>query len=80
MKRCRLPLAIALGALTALSVVACGSAQRASDLLPETAVTSIVSAITEGNIEGKSDSSRDKPNFLSTRGNKIVDSEGTRLR
>ncbi|MGI5837706.1 MAG: glycoside hydrolase family 5 protein, partial [Chloroflexota bacterium] len=80
MKRCRLPLAIALGAFTALLVMACGSAQRASDLLPETAVTSIVSAITEGNIEGKSDSSRDKPNFLSTRGNKIVDSEGNEVR
>ncbi len=101
MERCRLPLAIALGALLALGVASCGAAQQGSEASPLTSVWNITSQVGGGSTDNKASDSKSgspankanlssnsgskgavsgKPNFFSTRGNKIVDADGKEVR
>ncbi|MGE5618990.1 MAG: glycoside hydrolase family 5 protein [Sphingomonadaceae bacterium] len=96
MKRCRLPLTLALGAVLALAVAGCGTAQRGLEANPLATTWSIVSRLASGTTDekssnGKADTpagwqagdrsgSADKPNFLSTRGSKIVDANGKEVK
>lgn len=78
MKRCRLWFALAFGTLAVLAATGCGSAQDASDGGPLAAQANPVAALVGGIADNASTSA--EPNFLSTRGNKIVDSRGNEVR
>ena len=78
MERCRLWFALALGMLTVLAAMGCSSAQGASDGGPLAAQANPVAALVGGIADNASTSA--EPNFLSTRGNRIVDSRGNEVR
>ncbi|MHB1159876.1 MAG: glycoside hydrolase family 5 protein [Chloroflexota bacterium] len=100
MRRCRLPLILVLGALLALVVAGCGTAQRGSEASPLAAVWNAAAPIGGTSNEKSNDSkagtpdkanasnraasgkvgSSGKPNFLSTRGAKIVDADGKEVK
>ena len=79
MKRCRLLLALAVGSLAVLAAVGCSSVQRGSDTNPLASAANVALAASSGDATkaaGGVAGATQKPNFLSTRGNKIVDSQG----